>query len=200
MSLSSNTYDTTEYQQPLFLQSFLFPPTTFECLRVSSNLGNQFKICLSYLLLIFWSRFSFNASSESSWKLLQTLPERGMEALFIHRTGLEALNSSSTSKARAEQSPASVCSLSRTTFDNYHLFFWRVNNMEKTKEFTFLFIRGWIKNSKTQFIYGTTIWWQQLPATLLNRPGWKPTALKWMASHYQITELSNPKQNSILKT
>lgn len=59
---------------------------------------------------------------------------------------------------------------------------------------------GWTKNSKTQFIYGTTIWWQQLPATLLNRPGWKPTALKWMASHYQLTELSNPKQNSILKT
>lgn len=29
----------------------------------------------------------FNASSESSWKLLQSLPEGGMEALFIHRTG-----------------------------------------------------------------------------------------------------------------
>lgn len=70
---------------------------------------------------------------------------------------LEAANSSSSSKARAEQPLASVCSLSRTTFDNYHLFFWRLNNMEKTKEFTFLFIRGWTKNSKTQFIYGTTI-------------------------------------------
>lgn len=135
-----------------------FPPTTFECLRESSDLGNQFKKCLSHLLLIFFDVDFLLIHHQKALEnyFILSLREEWKPCLS---TGLvlEALNSSSGSKARAEQSLASVCSLSRTTFDNYHLFFWRLDNMEKTKEFTFLFIRGWTKNSKTQFIYGTTI-------------------------------------------
>ena len=85
----------------------MFHPTIFECLRVSSDIGNHFRIYWSYFYF-FCSRFSFNASSDSSWKLLQTFPEWGMEVLVIHRTGSEALNSEPTSM-HAQSSNQPLC-------------------------------------------------------------------------------------------
>lgn len=53
------------------------------------------------LLFSFRRTFSFNASSENSWKLLQTFPGWEMDVLFIHRTGLVALNWSANSNVQA---------------------------------------------------------------------------------------------------